>query len=402
MNRLERLRAAGVSIWLDTLSRDLLDSGGFERHVREHGVTGVTANPTILERALAGSTAYDHQLGRLAGKGTTAKAAFFDLALDDVRRAAALLRPAHAEGGGHDGFVSFEVTPDLAHDAAGTVDQALAVWRRLDLSNVMIKVPATRAGLRAIERLTAFGVNVNVTLLFSVERYEEVVDAYMRGLERRLAAGRPLDGIASAASFFVSRIDSKADPLLPPGSPLRGRIAVANAQRAYARGRELFGGARWARLRAAGGREQRPLWASTATKDPSLSDVYYVERLIAPGTIDTMPEATLLAFADHGEVRDAIDPASEAPRRVLAEAAEAGIDLDRIAAELEREGIESFSGSYRRLLERLGSKLGGAERPARPSTRTSRGRRPREASRRSRGRGQAPESSTAPAGGPGG
>jgi transaldolase len=384
MTRLERLQAAGVSIWLDTLSRDLLDSGRFERHVREHGVTGVTANPTILERALADSAAYDAQLRRLAAVRTTAKAAFFELALEDVRRAAELLRPAHEGSGGHDGFVSFEVTPDLAHDSAGTIDQALALWRRLGLPNVMIKVPATAAGLTAIERLTAFGVNVNVTLLFSLARYEQVIEAHLSGLERRLEAGRPLGGITSVASFFVSRIDAKADLLLPADSPLRGGIAVANAHRAYSRSRELFAGDRWARLRAAGAREQRPLWASTGTKDPALSDVHYVERLIAPQTVDTMPEPTLLAFADHGQVRDPMDPTSEWPRRVLAEAAEAGIDLDRITSELEREGVEAFSGSYARLLERLRSELGGAAPPEQPSSRTSRARRPREALTRSR------------------
>ena len=384
MNRLERLRAAGISIWLDTLSRDLLDSGRFERHVRDHGVTGATSNPTILERALSDSVAYDGELGRLAEVGTSVEAAFFRLALEDVRRAAEVLRPAYDATSGRDGFVSFEVTPDLAHDAGGTVDQALALWRRLDLPNAMIKVPATGAGLTAIEKLTSLGVNVNVTLLFSLERYEQVIDAYLRGLERRLEAGRPLDAIASVASFFVSRIDAKADPRLPVDSPLRGRIAVANAHRAYGRQRALFGGDRWERLRAAGAREQRPLWASTGTKDPALSDVHYVERLVAPNTIDTMPEPTLLAFADHGEVRDAIDPASDAPGQVLAEARKAGIDLDRITAELEREGLESFSGSYERLLERLGWQLGGGGRPARPSSRTSRARRPREALTRSR------------------
>jgi transaldolase len=385
MNRLERLRAAGVSIWLDTLSRELLDSGRLEQHVRDHGVTGVTANPTIIERALAQSSAYDAQLGRLAELGTSPKAAFFELALDDVRRAAELLRPAYDDSAGLDGFVSFEVTPDLAHDAAGTVDQAVALRRRLDLPNLMIKVPATRAGLAAIERLTAFGVNVNVTLLFSLERYEQVIDAYLRGLERRLEAGRPLGGISSVASFFVSRIDAKADPLLDEDSPLRGRIAVANAHRAYARQRELFDGERWARLQAAGAREQRPLWASTGTKDPALSDVHYVESLVAPETVNTMPEGTLLAFADHGAVRHPIDPASEWPGRVLAEAAEAGIDLGGITAELEREGLASFSRSYERLLERLESALsGGAARPARPSSRTSRAPRPRVASTTSR------------------
>jgi transaldolase len=383
MSRLERLRAAGVSIWLDTLSRELLESGGFERHVREHGVTGVTANPTIIERAVADSSAYDAQLRRLADLGTTAKSAFFELALEDVRRAAELLRPAHDDSAGQDGFVSFEVTPDLAHDPAGTIDQALAIWRRAGVPNLMIKVPATRPGLSAIERLTSFGVNVNVTLLFSLGRYEQVIEAHLRGLERRLEAGRPLGGIASVASFFVSRIDTKADPLLPADSPLRGRIAVANARRAYARHRELFAGERWARLRAAGAREQRPLWASTGTKDPELSDVHYVERLVAPGTINTMPEGTLLAFADHGQVGGPIDPDSDSPSQVLEKAAEGGIDLDRIAAELEREGLRSFSDSYERLLERLRLELTAAL-PARPSSRTSRARRPRVASTTSR------------------
>jgi transaldolase len=357
MNRLELLRNAGVSIWLDTLSRDLVESDRFARYVRHYGVTGATSNPAIFERAIAGSSAYDGELRRLAVPEIGAKAAFFELALGDVRRAAELLAPAHDASGGRDGFVSFEVTPDLADDSAGTVAQALAVWRRLQLANVMIKVPATDAGVRAIEKLTGFGVNVNVTLLFSVERYEQVVEAYLRGLEQRLEAGRPLEGIVSAASFFVSRIDTKADALLPTDSPLRGRVAVANAHRAYARQRELFGGDRWKRLRAAGANEQRPLWASTGTKDPSLSDVHYVERLIAPGVINTMPEKTLLSFAHHGEVRETIDRTSPEPEQVLAEAAEAGLDVDRITAELECEGIESFSEAYRRLLERLDSML---------------------------------------------
>jgi transaldolase len=357
MNRLAELRKAGVSIWLDTLSRDLVESDRFERYVRYYGVTGATSNPTIFERAITRSSSYDGELERLAGSGTTAKAAFFELALEDVRRAAKLLSAAHEASAGGDGFVSFEVTPDLADDSAGTVAQALAVWRRLHLPNVMIKVPATEAGVKAIERLTSFGVNVNVTLLFSVRRYEQVIDAYLRGLEQRLDAGRPVEDIFSAASFFVSRIDTKADARVAADSPLRGRIAVANAHRAYARYRELFGGERWARLHAAGAREQRPLWASTGTKDPTLADVHYVERLIAPGVINTMPEKTLFAFAHHGEVRAPLDATSREPDEVLGAAAEAGLDLDGITAELERDGIESFCASYERLLERIDSKL---------------------------------------------
>jgi transaldolase len=357
MDRLNLLQRAGVSIWLDTLSRDLLESDRFERYVDHYSVTGATSNPTIFERAIEGSSAYDGRLRELAGTEIDARGAFFDLALDDVRRAARLLEPTHQASAGRDGFVSFEVTPELADDQAGTVDQALALWRRLDRANVMIKVPATPAGVGAVEKLTALGVNVNITLLFSVERYEQIIDAYLRGLERRLEKDLPLEGISSVASFFVSRIDTKADALLPADSPLRGRIAVANAQRAYARQRELFAGERWERLRSAGAREQRPLWASTGTKDPALSDVHYVERLITPGAINTMPEKTLFAFAEHGRVPEPVEPDSAEPEQILAAAKEAGVELGRITSELEREGIESFSGSYERLLARIESKL---------------------------------------------
>jgi transaldolase len=339
-----------VSIWLDTLSRELLESGEFERYVHDYGVTGATSNPTIFERAIAGSDRYDDQL---RGWTESPRMAFFDLALDDVATAAELLRPAYALSAGRDGYVSFQTTPDLADDAAGLVDQGLALWRRLALPNVMIKVPASDAGVTATERLTLLGVNVNVTLLFSAERYEQVIDAYMRGLEQRVARKLPIDGIASVASFFVSRIDSKADPLLPLDSPLRGRLAIANARRAYALYKRRFGGARWHRLEAAGGRPQRPLWASTGTKDPSYRDVLYVEELVTRGAVNTMPLDTLEAFARHGEPHVAPAGGFE---DVLARAAEAGVDLDRIAAELEREGIDAFAASYERLLEAIASR----------------------------------------------
>src|SRR5215211_284441 len=361
MGRLRLLRQSGVSIWLDTISRDLLESDRFERYVHHYGVTGATSNPTIFEQAITGSSAYDGRLRELAELEVGAKSAFFDLALDDVRHAARVLKPAYEASDGRDGFISFEVTPDLAYDDAGTVQQALALWKRLGLPNVMIKVPATQAGVAAVEKLTAFGVNVNVTLLFSVERYEQIIEAYLRGLEARLEKGRPLEGISSVASFFVSRIDAKAHPLLPTDSPLRGRIAVANAQRAYARQRELFAGERWERLRAGGAREQTPLWASTGTKEPWMSDVHYVEQLITPGAINTMPEKTLFAFADHGQLPEAIEPE---PDEVLAAAPEAGVDLGRITEDLEREGIESFCGSYERLLAAIESKLAPARAAA--------------------------------------
>ena len=243
---------------------------------------------------------------------------FFALALEDVRRAADLLSPAYDASAGRDGFVSFECTPDLADDTAGTVAQAVELWDRLARPNVMIKVPATDAGVPAIEELTARGINVNVTLLFSVARYEQVIDAYLTGLERRARRGEPIDAIASVASFFVSRVDAKTDTLLPEGSDLRGRVAIANARLAYARYRDRFSDRRWLALRRAGAHPQRPLWASTATKDPGYSDVLYVEELIAADVINTMPEATLRAFADHGDAGRAFDRAPARPRRRFA------------------------------------------------------------------------------------
>jgi transaldolase len=363
MNRLQALHDAGVSIWLDTLSRELLESGDFARLIDEDAVTGATSNPTIFAKAITGSDRYDDQLRAAAGSGVRdPQELFFELALDDVRRAADLLRPAYDQSDGRDGFVSFECTPDLADDSDATIEQALELWGRLARPNVMIKVPATAAGIPAIEELTARGVNVNVTLLFSVARYEEVMDAYMNGLERRLASGEPIQGIASVASFFVSRIDAKVDPQLPTDSALRGRVAIANARLAYARYLDRFSedpclaDDRWRALRDAGARPQRPLWASTGTKDPAYSDVLYVEKLITPGAVNTMPEATLRAFADHGDVQHALSIAGAA-NGTLRRARQAGIDLDAITSKLERDGVRSFCDSYRDLLDCTETKL---------------------------------------------
>jgi transaldolase len=355
-NRLGQLHGAGVSIWLDTLSRELLDSGAFATLISDDSVTGATSNPTIFARAITGSDRYDEQLRAAVDSGVVdTQELFFELALDDVRRAADLLRPAYDASGGRDGFVSFECTPDLADDSAATVAQALDLWDRLARPNVLIKVPATDAGVPAIEELTARGVNVNVTLLFSVARYEQVIDAYIAGLERRVAAGQRVDAIASVASFFVSRIDVEADALLPAGSELRGRIAIANARSAYGRYRERFADARWHALLEAGAQPQRPLWASTGTKDPAYSDVLYVEQLIAPGVINTMPEPTLRAFANHGDADAGFgeDTGADTLRR----AAAAGVDLAAITAELERAGVRSFCDSYQALLACLETKL---------------------------------------------
>ena len=358
MNRLRRLHDAGVSIWLDTLSRDLLDSGRFAELIAGSAVTGATSNPTIFAKAIADSDRYDDQLAALAAAGVRdLQELFFAVALDDIRRAADLLRPAYEATGGRDGFVSFECTPDVADDTEATVEQALELWARIARPNAMIKVPATEAGVPAIEALTARGVNVNVTLLFSVDRYEQVIDAYIAGLERRIEAGEPVGAIASVASFFVSRIDAKADAVLPADSPLRGRVAIANAHRAYARYRARFSDRRWLALERAGAHPQRPLWASTGTKDPAYSDVLYVEGLIAPGVINTMPEATLRAFADHGTVGAELTADAGAAEETLREASEAGVDLEAITRELERAGVRAFCDSYRELLSRIDAVL---------------------------------------------
>jgi transaldolase len=358
MNRLQRLHDAGVSIWLDTLSRELLESGEFSTLIAELAVTGATSNPTIFAKAITGSDDYDDQVHAAVASGVREpQELFFMLALDDVRRAADLLRPTYDQTDGRDGFVSFECTPDLADDTQATIAQALELWDRLARPNVMIKVPATEAGVPAIEELTARGININVTLLFSLERYEQVIDAYLAGLERRATAGQPVETIASVASFFVSRVDTKVDPLLPAESDLRGRAAIANAQRAYARYRERFADERWLALQHAGAQTQRPLWASTGTKDPSYSDVLYVENLIGPDVINTMPDATLRAFADHGNATPSLDAQAPAATEILRRLEDTGIDLGAITAELEREGVRSFCDSYHQLLDCVESKL---------------------------------------------
>jgi transaldolase len=355
---LQRLREAGVSIWLDTLSRKLLDSGEFAELIRDWGVTGATSNPTIFAKAITGSDRYDDQLRKLAAGGEhDPQELFFALALDDVRAAARLLRPAYEDGRGGDGFISFECTPDLADDTGATIAQATSLWRRLGQPNVMIKVPGTAAGLPAIEELTRRGLNINVTLLFSIERYQQVIDAYLRGLAARAGAGEPVDTIASAASFFLSRIDTKADALLDEASPLRGQLAIASARVAYQRYRAAFAGPRWDRLRELGARPQRPLWASTGTKNPGYSDVRYVAELIGPDVINTMPEHTLRAFGDHGVAARTLDADPDAAERTLTAAAAAGIDLAAITDQLEREGVRSFCDSYHQLLDCVERKL---------------------------------------------
>jgi transaldolase len=349
VNPIHKLTDHGVSIWLDTLSRELVEDGGLATLIADRGVSGATSNPTIFAKAICGSDRYDEQIRAAIRAGTDdPRELFLTLALEDVRRAADLLLPQYEPARGRHGFVSFECTPDVADDTAATVDQALALWERLSLPNAMIKVPATAAGIDAIEALTAHGVNVNVTLLFAVERYEQAVEAYLRGLERRLRSGHSLAGINSVASFFVSRVDARADALLPADSPLRGQLGIANARVAFGRFHKRFAGPRWQLLVRHGATPQRPLWASTATKSAAYRDTLYLEQLALPGTILTVPEPTLRAFADHGDPTRTSPFDRQASERVLA--ATEAVDLASITAELERDGVDAFSASYDELL----------------------------------------------------
>jgi transaldolase len=367
--QLSELHEAGVSIWLDTLSRELLQSGEFANLIEDYSVTGATSNPTIFAEAITGSDRYDQQLRQLASTGQTdTRELFFALALDDVREAARLLRPAYQGSGGLDGFISFECTPDLADDTDATIAQATDLWNRLDLPNVMIKVPGTQAGLPAIEELTRRGVNVNITLLFSIERYEQVIDAYLRGLSRRREANEPLDDLTSVASFFLSRIDTKVDAKLPEDSPLRGQVAIASARSAYQQYLAKFSGHRWDRLEELGARRQRPLWASTGTKNPDYSDTMYIAELVGPGVISTIPGHTLHAFADHGRVARTLDADPSAAQRTLEMADASGVELAMITSELEREGVRSFCDSYHRLLGCIQQKLGSLAMQGLPSS----------------------------------
>jgi transaldolase len=357
MNRTQTLTHNGVALWLDALSRELVEDGGLAALIEEAGVSGATSNPTIFAKAICGSSRYDDQLRAAIRDGLDdPHELFLILALEDVRRAAALLRPLYDSSLGRHGFVSFECTPDVADDAAATVAQALALWKRIGLPNAMIKVPATAAGIDAIEDLTAHGVNVNVTLLFSVERYEQAIEAYLRGLERRLRAGYSLAGIHSVASFFVSRVDARADAKLPADSPLRGRLGIANARVAFGRFRKRFAGPRWDLLVHHGAEPQHPLWASTATKDPAYRDVLYLEQLALSGTILTVPEPTLEAYADHGDLRRTELFDRQAAERTVA-AGEA-VDLAEITAELERDGVNAFVASYDELLGCIEQRVG--------------------------------------------
>ncbi|HNW77296.1 MAG TPA: transaldolase [Candidatus Competibacteraceae bacterium] len=358
-NPLRLLSAAGQSVWYDNIQRSMLRDGTLARLIAEDDLRGITSNPTIFEKAIAGSADYDEALRQELRRNPeqSSRELFFSLAIEDIRAAAEALRPTYEASAGVDGMVSLEVAPDLAHDLEGTVREARALVARLDLPNVMIKVPGTVTGLHAVERLIAAGINVNVTLLFSVERYVSVAEAYLRGLERRRALGLPLDRVASVASFFISRIDTLLDPLLAERQPeLQGQIAIANAQLAYQEYQEIFGSAHFAALRAAGARPQRLLWASTSTKNPAYPDLLYVDRLIGPDTVNTMPPATYAAFRDHGTIAPTLEQDVETALARLAALPALGIDLGAITDQLEIDGINAFIHSFDTLLAALDAK----------------------------------------------
>jgi transaldolase len=360
-SRLHALSELGQSVWIDFLSRHLLRSGELARMMEEDAVVGVTSNPTIFQKAIAEGDAYDDQFREVLGEEDDPKEVFLRLAVQDVQNACDLLRPVWDGGAGQDGYVSIEVDPNLAFDTDATTAEAQRLHDLVDRPNCFVKIPATAAGLPAIEEMIARGRNINVTLIFSLQRYAEVVEAYLRGLERFVEAGGDPTPVASVASFFVSRVDTEADRRLGEvGAPddLKGKLAVANAKLAYGRYKELFSGERWAALHAKGARTQRCLWASTSTKNPDYRDVLYVEELIGPETVNTMPEETIQAFQDHGEVALTLERDLDEAQRVFDRIAEAGVDYDDVVATLEREGVDKFADSFRELLDGVTAKRG--------------------------------------------
>jgi len=360
-SRLSELSRAGVSVWIDSLSREMLHSGALASLVADDAVVGVTSNPTIFQKALAEGDLYDEQLREVAATTGDPVEIFFALAMEDIRGACDLMHPVWEASARVDGFVSLEVDPTLAYDRERTFEQALRFNRQVDRPNLYVKIPATEPGLGAVEDCIAKGVSINVTLIFSLERYAAVAEAYLRGLERLVAAGGDPGSVLSVASFFVSRVDTEADKRLEAigRGDLQGRLAVANAKLAYRHYRDVVGGDRFAYLAGKGARPQRCLWASTSAKNPAYRDVVYVEELIGPETVNTMPLETVRAFADHGEVKvgsltDRLDDAN----RLLADLAAAGIDYDDVVATLEAEGVQKFADSFTELLDGIRAKAG--------------------------------------------
>ena len=369
-NPLLRLAELGQSVWYDYIRRDLYQGPELRRLIGEDGLRGMTSNPTIFQQAIAKTELYDDDIRRLGEQGLPTAEIFEALAVEDVSRAADAFRSVYEAARGDDGFVSIEVQPHLALDTAGSIEEARRLWKRCDRPNVMVKIPGTGPGIPAIRQCLAEGININITLLFSIERYREVMEAYLSAFEARVAAGQPVDRLRSVASFFVSRVDTNVDKKLDAvaadaGRPerqrqlareLRGKTGIANARLAYRAFEEVFSGERYARLRERGASRQRPLWASTSTKDPAYPDLYYVEALIAPDSIDTIPRETFEAYKDHGVPRVRIHDDLDRAQDVLDGLAELGIEESQVYDELEQEGVRKFSDSYDSLLGTLAEK----------------------------------------------
>jgi transaldolase len=360
---LQRLSDLGQSVWVDYLSRDSIRGGHLQELIDGYSVVGATSNPTIFEKAMSSGDAYDEQLHELAAQHTDHEQVFWLLAEQDIRDACDLFRPVWDGGGGRDGYVSLEVDPRLAYDTLSTYREAIRIHESVDRPNLMVKIPATKPGLAAIEDVIAKGRSINVTLIFSLTRYAEVAESYLRGLERLVAEGGDPRKVASVASFFVSRIDTEADrrldeltPAQPAAKELEGKLAIANAKLAYAHYLEAFSGPRWEYLVGKGASPQRVLWASTSTKNPAYSDIVYVEELIGPDTVNTMPEETILAYQDHGDPQPRLQQDLDDAHALFEELQRVGVDYDDVTDTLEREGVEKFSESFAQLMQSLREK----------------------------------------------
>jgi len=353
MNNLTQIHEHGQSIWLDLLDRNLMDSGKLKKLIEEDGLRGLTSNPAIFEKAISNSSDYDGDIALHSKKGMKNDAIFYEIAIADIRRAADIFKPVYDESNGNDGFVSLEVSPHLARDTEGTVEQARELWQKVDRNNVMIKIPGTLEGLLAIRQCISDGININVTLLFGLNRYKKVTEAYLGGLEDRLRAGHSIVEVRSVASFFLSRIDVMVDPMLEEKGlgHLKGKVAIASAKKAYTIYEDVFSSERFQKLESEGGKPQRVLWASTSTKDPSYSDVKYVEALIGGNTINTVPMETLNAFRDHGKATKSLKEDMDKATRTLEKIEESGIQMSRVAHDLVEEGIEKFNTPFTKLIK---------------------------------------------------
>ncbi|HEY5463143.1 MAG TPA: transaldolase [Hanamia sp.] len=358
MNNLQQIHDLGQSIWLDSFDRKLMDSGELQKLIDEDSLCGITSNPSIFEKAVSSSSDYDDDVRKLASEGKNNEEIFFGFAASDIQRATDILKPVYDEANGTDGFVSLEVSPHLANDTEGSIKQARELWKTVGRKNVMIKIPGTKEGLAAIRQCISEGININITLLFGLPRYKEVTEAYISGLEDRLKNNQPIDHIASVASFFLSRIDVLLDPILKEKKldNLVGEIAIASAKKAYEMYKEVFFGDRFRNLENKGAKKQKVLWASTSSKDPSFSDVKYVEALIGPDTVNTLPMETIDAFRDHGKAADHLENNLMKATQELQQLKDNGINIDELTQQLEEEGVQKFNKAYGTLLNAIDEK----------------------------------------------